>query len=183
MKFSPTPLPGAWLIEPERLGDERGWFARTFDAAEFRAREIELTVVQANTSFSPRRDTLRGMHYQADPHGEPKLISCVRGAIFDVGVDLRPESPSYCRWFGARLDAESGRALYLPRGVAHGLQTLTDDCEVRYLMGHEYVPDAGRGVRFDDPAFAIAWPEPSGERTISERDRSYAAYRPSGTPR
>jgi dTDP-4-dehydrorhamnose 3,5-epimerase len=176
MRFEQTPLPGAWLIEPERLGDERGWFARTFDAAEFADRGIELAVVQANASFNVRRDTLRGLHYQAEPHGEPKLISCARGTIFDVGVDLRAESPFYCKWYGVQLGSDDGCALYLPRGVAHGFQTLTEDCEVRYLMGHEYVPEAARGVRWDDPVFAIDWPRPMETRTISEQDRTFANY-------
>jgi dTDP-4-dehydrorhamnose 3,5-epimerase len=178
MKFIQTPLAGAWLIEPERLSDERGWFARTFDADAFAVHGIELTVVQADASFNARRDTLRGMHYQAEPHGEPKLVSCTRGEIFDVGVDLRSGSPSYCRWHGVSLSAEDGRALFLPRGVAHGFQTLTDDCEVHYLMGHEHVSEAARGLRWDDPRFDIRWPEPSGPRTISERDRSYSDYQP-----
>lgn len=176
MKFIQTPLLGAWLIEPERLGDERGWFARTFDADAFAARGIQITVVQANISFTERRDTVRGLHYQAEPHGEPKLVRCVRGVIFDVGVDLRPTSSSYCRWHAVELSAEDGRALYLPPGVAHGFQTLADHCEVHYLMGHEFVSEAERGVRWDDPAFSIRWPRPSGERTISARDRAHPSF-------
>lgn len=176
MRFIETPLLGAWLIEAERLGDERGWFARTFDFNMFAEHGIELTVVQTNASFSAKRDTLRGMHYQAEPYGEPKLVSCVQGHIFDVGVDLRPESPSYGRWYGVPLSAEQGRALFLPRGVAHGFQTLTDNCEVHYLMGHEFVRHAARGVRFDDPAFGIEWPSPVGERVISERDLGYPDF-------
>jgi dTDP-4-dehydrorhamnose 3,5-epimerase len=117
------------------------------------------------------------MHYQADPHGESKLVRCVRGAIFDVAVDLRADSPTYCRWHGVELSAESRRALFVPAGLAHGFQTLTDDCEVHYQMGHRYVPEASRGVRWDDPAFAIEWPPaPPGGRTISDRDRSYPDF-------
>jgi dTDP-4-dehydrorhamnose 3,5-epimerase len=176
MRFAKTPLPGAWVIDVERLSDERGWFARTFDEAEFTARGLCSRVVQCNASFNDRRDTVRGMHYQAEPHGEPKLVRCVRGALFDVAVDLRRDSPTHRRWHGVELSAENGRMFYLPAGLAHGFQTLTDDCEVLYLMGAEYVPGAARGVRFDDPAFAIGWPPPAGELTVSARDRGYADY-------
>jgi dTDP-4-dehydrorhamnose 3,5-epimerase len=176
MKFHETPLPGVWLIEPERKGDERGWFARTFDAEEFRARGMNPDVVQCNASFNARRDTLRGMHYQAAPHGESKLVRCVRGAIFDVAVDLRPDSETYCQSHGVELSAENGHDFYIPAGLAHGFQTLTDDCEVLYQMGHRYVPEAARGVRFDDPAFGIDWPAPRRERLVSHRDASYPDF-------
>jgi dTDP-4-dehydrorhamnose 3,5-epimerase len=176
MRFHETPLPGVWLIEPKRLGDERGWFARTFDSEEFRARGMSPEVVQCNASHNAQRDTLRGMHYQADPHGEPKLVRCVRGAIFDVAVDLRGESPTYCGWHGVELSAENGHALYIPAGLAHGFQTLAEDCEVLYQMGYRYVPEAARGIRFDDPALGIAWPAPRGERIVSERDASYPDF-------
>jgi dTDP-4-dehydrorhamnose 3,5-epimerase len=165
------------VLELERLGDERGWFARTFDAQEFRAREMNPEVVQCNASFNARRDTLRGMHYQADPHGESKLVRCVRGAIYDVAVDLRPDSPTYLAWHGVELSAENGHAFYIPAGLAHGFQTLAEDSEVLYQMGHRYVPEAARGVRFDDPAFGIRWPEPHGERIVSERDLAYADFK------
>ncbi|HEY2141467.1 MAG TPA: dTDP-4-dehydrorhamnose 3,5-epimerase [Solirubrobacteraceae bacterium] len=178
MRFVQTPLAGAWMIEPDRIADERGWFARTFDADEFRARGLNPEVVQCNASFNARRGTLRGMHYQAEPHGESKLVRCVRGAIFDVAVDLRAGSQTHRGWHGVELSAENGCAFYIPAGVAHGFQTLTDKCEVLYQMGHPYVPEAARGVRFDDPAFAIVWPEVEGERTISERDRAYGDYSP-----
>ena len=178
MKFLDTPLPGVWVIELERHGDERGWFARTFDREEFRARGLNPDVVQCNASFNSRRDTLRGMHYQAEPHGEPKLVRCVRGAVFDVAVDLRSDSATYCRWHGVELTAENGLALYIPAGLAHGFQTLSDDSELLYQMGHHYVPEAARGVRYDDPAFGIRWPEPHGERVVSERDASYPDYVP-----
>jgi dTDP-4-dehydrorhamnose 3,5-epimerase len=178
MRFIETPLPGAWVIELEELADERGWFARTFDAEEFRARGLNPSVVQSNASFNARRGTLRGMHYQADPHGESKLVSCVRGAIFDVAVDLRPDAPTCSRWHGVELSAENHRAFYIPVGVAHGFQTLTDDCEVLYQMGHPYVPEAARAVRWDDPAFAIDWPAVDGDRVIAEKDRAYPDFRP-----
>jgi dTDP-4-dehydrorhamnose 3,5-epimerase len=176
MKFTATPLRGVWVVEPDRFADERGWFARTFDQEEFREHGMNPDVVQCNASLNARRDTLRGMHYQAEPHGESKLVRCVRGAIFDVAVDLRRDSVSYCDWYGVELTAENGHALYIPSGLAHGFQTLTDDCEVLYQMGRAHVPDCARGVRFDDPAFAIEWPSPDGERIVSERDGSYPDF-------
>ncbi len=176
MRFEETPLPGAWVIDVDALSDERGWFARTFDQAEFAARGLCAEVVQANASFNARRDTLRGLHYQAEPHGESKLVRCVRGAVFDVAVDLRPESPTHCGWHAVELSADNRRMFYIPAGLAHGFQTLTDDCELHYLMGRRYVPEAARGVRWDDRAFAVAWPESAGERTMSERDRGYPDY-------
>jgi dTDP-4-dehydrorhamnose 3,5-epimerase len=178
MKFHETHLPGVWLIQPERFGDERGWFARTFDREEFQRRGLSCEVAQCNASYNVKRDTLRGMHYQTDPHGESKLVRCVRGAIFDVAVDLREDSPSFCAWHGAKLSAENGHALYIPPGLAHGFQTLTDDCEVIYQMGHRYVPEAASGVRYDDSAFAIDWPEPQGDRIVSARDASYPDFLP-----
>jgi dTDP-4-dehydrorhamnose 3,5-epimerase len=176
MRFTQTPLPGVWVIELEQIGDERGWFARTFDAEEFHVRGLNPDVVQCNASFNSRSGTVRGLHYQAEPRGESKLVRCSRGAIFDVAVDLRVGSPDCCRWHGVELSAENGRALYIPAGMAHGFQTLTDDCEVLYQMGHQYVPGAARGVRWDDPAFAIEWPACSGERTISSKDRQYPDF-------
>jgi dTDP-4-dehydrorhamnose 3,5-epimerase len=179
VRFAESPLDGVWVVELEPIRDERGWFARTFDAQAFRERGLDPTVVQCSASFNPCRDTLRGMHYQAPPHGEPKLVSCASGAIFDVAVDLRRDSPSYCRWFGAELSADNGRMLFLPEGVAHGFQTLRDDSLVLYQMGHEYVADAARGVRWDDPAFAISWPPPaSGARVMSERDATCPDFAP-----
>lgn len=178
MRFMQTPLAGAWVIEPDRLCDERGWFARTFDAEEFQARGLNPAVVQCNASFNASSGTLRGMHYQAEPHGESKLVRCVRGAIFDVAVDLRGDSDTHCAWHGVELSAENGLAFYIPPGLAHGLQTLADDCEVLYQMGNPYVPEAARGVRWDDPAFAIAWPAVDRERTISAKDRAYPGFNP-----
>jgi dTDP-4-dehydrorhamnose 3,5-epimerase len=178
MRFKQTPLPGAWVVELQLLEDERGWFARTFDAEEFEARGMNPNVVQCNASFSARCDTLRGMHYQAEPHGESKLVHCVRGAIFDVAVDLRPDSPAFRRWHGVELSAENRRAYYIPAGLAHGFQTLTNDCEVLYQMGHRYVLEMARGVRWDDPAFAIEWPAVRDERIISQRDRAYPDFQP-----
>jgi dTDP-4-dehydrorhamnose 3,5-epimerase len=178
MQFLETPLPGAWVIELDLLGDDRGWFARTFDRAEFEARGLNPEVAQCNASFNARRGTLRGMHYQADPHGESKLVRCVRGAVFDVAVDLRRDCPTLCRWHGVELSADNRLALYIPTGMAHGFQTLTDDCELIYQIGTAYVPGAERGVRWDDPAFGIEWPSISVERTISDRDRAYPDFDP-----
>jgi dTDP-4-dehydrorhamnose 3,5-epimerase len=176
MRFSQTPLADTWVVELDPIADERGWFARTFDAEEFAAHGLNPSMVQCNVSFNARRDTLRGMHYQAEPHGESKLVRCVRGAIFDVAVDLREDSATLHGWHGVELSAENRRAFYIPAGLAHGFQTLTDDTEVLYQMGHHYVPEAARGVRFDDPAFGIEWPEPAGERIVSERDASYPDF-------
>jgi dTDP-4-dehydrorhamnose 3,5-epimerase len=176
MRFAQTPLQGVWVIELDLLGDERGWFARTFDAEEFESRGLNPAVVQCNASFNARRDTLRGMHYQADPYGESKLVRCMRGAIFDVAVDLRNDRSTFRAWHGVELSAGNRRALYIPAGLAHGFQTLTDDSEVLYQMGVRYVPEASRGVRWDDPAFGIEWPQVQGQRIVSERDRSYADF-------
>jgi dTDP-4-dehydrorhamnose 3,5-epimerase len=178
MVFLETSLPGAWIIELEQLADERGWFARTYDADEFKARGLEANVAQCNASFNTRRDTLRGLHYQAEPYGESKLVRCVRGAIFDIAVDMRPDSSTYRRWRAVELSADNRRAFYIPAGLAHGFQTLTDDTEVLYQMGSRYVAEAARGVRWDDPALAIEWPQPQGERIISVRDASFPDLQP-----
>jgi dTDP-4-dehydrorhamnose 3,5-epimerase len=176
VRFTETRLSGAFVVELDLLADERGHFARTFDVAEFAEHGLDPAVVQCNTSFNTRRGTLRGMHYQADPDGEAKLVRCTRGSIYDVAVDLRPDSGSRGRWFGAELSASNGRMLYIPTGMAHGFQTLEDGTEVHYQMSHHYVPEAARGVRFDDPAFGIEWPLP--DPIVSERDRQYADFRP-----
>ncbi|MDX6723415.1 MAG: dTDP-4-dehydrorhamnose 3,5-epimerase [Solirubrobacteraceae bacterium] len=175
MRFTEAPLAGAWVIDPDRRSDERGFFARTFDREEFAARGLESAVVQCSTSYNTRAGTLRGMHFQAAPHGEPKVVRCTQGAIYDVIVDLRPDSPTHRRWFATELSAENGRAVYIPVGVAHGFQTVADASEVLYMMGHEYVPEAASGVRWDDPAFGIAWPD-CHQRIMSDRDRSYPDY-------
>jgi dTDP-4-dehydrorhamnose 3,5-epimerase len=179
VRLSQTPLSGAWIVEPERLEDERGFFARTFDRAAFESRGLDPAVVQCNTSFNRRAGTLRGMHHQTEPHGEPKLVRCTRGAIHDVIVDLRPGSPTRTQWFGVDLSDENGIALYVPRGMAHGFQTLVDDSEVLYMMGAAYAPEAASGVRWDDPAFGIEWPPaPVGGRVLSDRDARYPDFRP-----
>ncbi len=177
MRYLETPLSGAWVLELDLLEDDRGWFARTFDAAEFDARGMNPAVVQCNASFNARGGTLRGMHYQAEPHGESKLVRCVRGAIYDVAVDLRAGSPTFLQWHGVELSAENRRSFYIPAGLAHGFQTLEDSSEVHYLMGDPYVPKSSRGVRWNDPAFAITWPEPpAAGRIVSERDAEYADF-------
>jgi dTDP-4-dehydrorhamnose 3,5-epimerase len=174
-----TSLTGAFVVELERLDDERGHFARTFDREQFAAAGLDGRVVQASTSFNLHAGTLRGMHYQAEPHAEAKLVRATRGAVYDVIVDLRSGSPTRCQWFAVQLDAETGRALYVPPGFAHGFQTLEDASEVLYQMSYPYVSDAARGVRFDDPVFAIEWPAPpTGKRIVSQRDREFADYEP-----
>jgi dTDP-4-dehydrorhamnose 3,5-epimerase len=177
VKLSETPLAGAFVIELETLRDERGFFARTFDAATFREHGLDPAVVQCNTSFNEKSGTLRGMHYQAAPFQECKLVRCTRGRIFDVIVDLRPDSETYCRWFGIELTADGGRELYVPKDFAHGFQTLEDGSEVHYQMSREYVPAQARGARWDDPAFGIDWPA-TAERTMSDKDRNYPDFRP-----
>ena len=174
MRFTETPLRGAFVVELDLLADERGHFARTFDRDEFAAHGLDPAVVQCNTSFNARRGTLRGMHYQADPDGEAKLVRCTRGSVFDVAVDLRPGSETFRRWFGVELSAGNGRMLYIPVGMAHGFQSLEDGCELHYQMSHHYVPEAARGVRFDDPAFGIEWP--LADPIVSERDRAFPDF-------
>jgi dTDP-4-dehydrorhamnose 3,5-epimerase len=174
VNFAETAIPGAYVITLEAIGDDRGWFARTFCTEEFSSRGLEPVVAQCNASFNVRAATLRGMHYQADPHGEAKLVRCSRGAIYDVLVDLRPDSPSYCRWVGIELTPENRRMVYAPIGTAHGFVTLADASEVLYQMSYPYMPDAARGVRFDDPTFRIEWP--LAPAIISDRDRSYPDF-------
>jgi dTDP-4-dehydrorhamnose 3,5-epimerase len=177
VRLRPTALPGAHVVELELLSDERGWFARTFDAEAFAALGLDARVSQCNASFNAHAGTLRGLHYQAEPHGEAKLVRCARGAVYDVIVDLRPDSETYCRWLGIELRQDGVESLFVPAGFAHGFQTLVDGAEVLYQMSYHYVPDAARGVRWDDPAFGIEWPEPPPVgRTISERDATYPDF-------
>lgn len=171
MKFHKTTLADAMLIDIEPRGDDRGFFARVFCEREFAAHGLETRYVQANHSRNARKGTLRGMHFQKSPHGEVKLVRAVGGAIHDVIIDLRRDSPSYGRWEGFDLTAENGRILYVPAGFAHGFQTLEDNCDVTYMVSQPYTPEAERGVRFDDPAFGINWPLPVA--TISEKDAAW----------
>ena len=174
MIFAPTALAGAFVVDLERREDERGFFARSFCQREFEAHGLDPAVVQCNVSCNRRRGTLRGMHWQEEPHGEAKLVRVTQGALWDAIVDLRPDSPSYCQWIGAELTAGNRRALYIPRGFAHGFQTLTDDVEVFYQMSAFYIPDAQRGVRWDDPAFGIDWP--IRPPFLSDRDATYPDF-------
>ncbi len=171
MLFTRTSIDGAFVVEPEPISDERGFFARTWCQREFKAHGLNSELVQCNLSFNRRKGTLRGMHYQAAPHQEAKLVRCTTGAIYDVAIDLRPTSPTFGAHTAAVLDAANRRMLYIPEGCAHGFLTLQDGTEVAYQMSAFYVPEADRGVRFDDPAFGIRWPDEV--RVISQRDRSY----------
>ena len=171
MIFTPTPLAGGWIVDLERHEDERGYFARTWCRREFEAQGLDGALVQSSLSHNPRRGTLRGLHWQAPPHAEVKLVRCSRGAIWDVMVDLRPDSPTYTRHFGAELTAANGRALYIPEGFAHGFVTLADDSDVVYQMSAYYEPAAGRGARWNDPAFGIVWPV--RDPILHPRDASY----------
>jgi dTDP-4-dehydrorhamnose 3,5-epimerase len=172
MLFTSTRLEGAYLIEVERQADERGFLARTFCEREFAAHGLPMRIVQSSTIHSPRRHTLRGLHYQEEPHSEVKLVRCTRGSIFLVMVDLRPDSKTRNDWVGIELSAGNWRLAYVPQGFAQGYQTLEDDTEVLYQMSHHYAPEAARGVRWNDPAFDIAWPA-AEQRIISERDRTW----------
>ena len=171
MRFVPSPLPGVYVIEPERHADERGYFARTWCAEELAAQGLESGLAQCSVSFNQRKGTLRGLHYQAPPFAEVKLVRCVRGALFDVAVDLRPDSQSFRKWFGIELTAENGRGLYVPRGFGHGFLTLADETEVSYQISARFSPPSTRGVRYDDPFLGIRWP--AKVDVIAARDRDY----------
>jgi dTDP-4-dehydrorhamnose 3,5-epimerase len=172
MRFVETPLKGAFVVELERIEDERGFFARSFCEREFAEQGLVPRFVQCNLSYNRSKGTLRGMHYQAEPHPEAKLVRCTFGAIFDVIVDIRPASPTVHRWFGTELSASNRRMLFIPTGFAHGFQCLTDDAEVFYQMSEFYHPECARGLRWDDPRLGIGWPLPNP--VVSQRDRSYS---------
>jgi|SRR5579863_1154698 len=174
MIFHATRLPGVFEISIEPHNDERGFFARSWCVREFEQHGLNPVTVQCNISFNEKKGTLRGMHYQAEPHPETKLVRCTRGAIFDVVVDLRPDSPAYKQWIGVTLTAENRRMLYIPAGCGHGLLTLEDRAEIFYQMSEFYYPELSRGVRWNDPAFGIEWP--ISPATISERDRTYPDF-------
>ena len=176
MLFRPTPLSGLAVVEPEKREDGRGYFARTFCAEEFASAGLPVSFLQCNTSFNKRRGTLRGLHYQADPFPEAKLVRCTRGAIFDVAVDLRPGSPTRCHWFGLTLTADNASMLFIPGGFAHGFQTLEDASEVFYQMGESYRSDLARGVRWNDKAFGIEWPVE--DPILSPGDADYPDFAP-----
>lgn len=174
MKFSPTALAGAYIIDIEPMPDERGFFARTWCRDEFAKHGLNPDLAQCSISFNKKRGILRGMHYQAAPHEETKVVRCVRGAIYDVILDLRPVSPTFRKWIAMELSVDNRRMLYIPAGLAHGFQSLTDDTEVFYQISTFYHPASARGVRWDDPAFGIEWP--AGERIISDKDRRYPDF-------
>lgn len=174
MQFLTTNLGDARLIHLESVGDSRGFLARTFCVREFAAHGLETNFVQHSISFSARKGTLRGMHYQREPYGEVKLVRCLKGAIWDVIIDIRPDSPTYRRWQGFELSGANGHQLYVPKGFAHGFQTLSDDVEVNYLISEPYSPEAGCGIRHNDRAFGIGWPLPVTE--ISQKDLDWADF-------
>lgn len=178
MIFSPTRLQGAFLIDLEPRADARGFFARSFCEREFAERGLCVRYPQCNISYNRQRGTLRGMHYNRLPHEEAKLVRCQSGGIYDVIIDLRPGSPTLGQWLGVELTAQNRRMLYIPKGFAHGFLTLSDDAEIFYQMSEPYAPDAGLGLRFDDPGIGIMWPEPV--ELISERDRNYPDWHPEG---
>jgi dTDP-4-dehydrorhamnose 3,5-epimerase len=176
MTFREAKLSGAFIIELEKFEDERGFFAHSWSEKEFAARRLDSRMVECSISFNWKRGTLRGMHYQAAPHGQVKIVRCTKGAIYDVIIDLRAASPTFKQWVGVELTAENHSMLYIPKGFAHGFQTLEDASEVFYQMSEVYAPESGRGVRWNDPAFKIAWPEPVS--MINERDRTYPDVNP-----
>lgn len=174
MIFTPTPLHDAYVITPEKREDSRGFFARAWCRQEFAAHGLNTELAQANLSFNRQRGTLRGMHFQLAPHAEVKLVRCTRGAIHDVIIDLRPDSPSYMQWFGIDLTADNHTMLYVPKGFAHGYQTLLDDSEVFYQVSDAYAPGFEGGVRHNDPLFGIKWP--LAVASISEKDANWSDY-------
>jgi dTDP-4-dehydrorhamnose 3,5-epimerase len=178
MKFTATSIAGVWLVEMERIEDARGWFARSWCEREFAERGLNPRLAQCSVSSNKQKGTLRGMHYQIAPHEEAKLVRCVRGAMFDVALDVRPSSATFKQWFGVELTSENGRMLYVPEGCAHGFQTLADDTEVLYQISTEWRPDSGRGIRWNDPSFGIPWPLPAP--SLSPRDAAYADFASSG---
>ncbi|HLG19347.1 MAG TPA: dTDP-4-dehydrorhamnose 3,5-epimerase [Bdellovibrionota bacterium] len=176
MKFKKTTLDGLWSISPEPRVDDRGFFARTFCAKEFSENGLENRLVQTNLSYNNKRGLIRGLHYQSEPYEEAKCVSCVRGAIFDVAVDLRPGSRTYLHWYGVDLDAEQSNMLYVPKGFAHGFQTLQNDALVLYYISEFYRPELQRGIPWNDATLKISWPIPNP--TLSDRDRNFSPLQP-----
>lgn len=174
MIITETKLTGAFLIEPEKFEDVRGFFARSWSQKECEALGLDAHLVECNISFNKKKGTLRGMHYQAAPHGQVKIVRCTRGAVYDVIIDLRPDSPTFKQWVGVKLTARNHLMLYIPKEFAHGFQTLRDDTEVFYQMSTYYAPGSARGVRWNDPAFGIEWPE--DERIIIARDEKHPDF-------
>lgn len=178
MIFHGLEIPGAYLLEPERKEDKRGFFARTYCRRELEERGLDPTVVQCNISVNKERGTVRGMHWQAEPYPEVRLVRCTRGAVHDVILDLRPESPTFKEHYAVELDDENRLSLYIPAGCAHGFQTLTDGAEVFYQMSEFYYPELARGVRWNDPAFKITWPLEVS--VISDKDLSFPDFEEKG---
>ncbi|MEL6949397.1 MAG: dTDP-4-dehydrorhamnose 3,5-epimerase [Pseudomonadota bacterium] len=176
MLFTPTPVAGAMILEVKRIGDDRGYFGRLWCEREMAEQGLVSVIRQSNVGFSPRKGTLRGLHYQCAPHQEVKIVRCTRGRVFDVVVDLRPDSPTYCAWHGEELTPDNGKMLYVPEGCATGYLTLEDDSEIYYNTSEFYAPDAATGVRWDDPAFAIDWP--TQPAVLSDNDVSWPDYTP-----
>jgi dTDP-4-dehydrorhamnose 3,5-epimerase len=176
MRFIETTFDQAYVIELEKHEDERGFFARAFCREEFAAHGLTTDMVQMNTSYSAARGTLRGMHYQTAPYREAKLMRCIQGSIYDVIVDVRPDSPTFMKWMGVELSSQNRRMFYVPEGFAHGFLTLEEDCEALYLVSAVYAPDHERGLRYDDPALGIEWP--TDVRFVSEKDRNWPSLRP-----
>jgi dTDP-4-dehydrorhamnose 3,5-epimerase len=176
MRFQETTLQGVWLVTPDRFDDERGFFARTWGLDEFESNGLDARVVQRNISYNRSLGTLRGMHFQQPPYAEVKIISCLIGAIYDVAMDIRPESPTFGQWFGAELRADNGNLLYVPDGCAHGYLSLEPDSTVEYLISEYYHPESAGGIRWDDPFFKVQWPfEPS---VMTPRDRTWPDFTP-----
>lgn len=176
IKFTETKLRGAFVVEPEIFEDERGFFARSYSEKEFLDQGIKLRMAESHISFNKMRYTIRGLHFQKDPHAQAKLVRCTQGAIFDVIVDLRPDSPTFKQWFGEELTAANHLMLYVPAGFAHGYQTLEDNSEMFYQVSEFYVPESCGGVRWNDPAFAIQWRAMDGV-TLNERDQNYPDFK------
>lgn len=174
MIFKETKLKGAYVIDLEKKEDERGFFARSFCRKEFFEQGLKLSIRQSNISYNKKRGTLRGMHYQVSPHREAKLVSCIRGVIYDVIIDLRRSSPTYCKWSAIELSRENYRSMYIPEGFAHGFQALTDNAAVLYQMSEFYHPECARGIRWDDQFFSIDWP--LNKKIISIKDKGYPLF-------
>jgi dTDP-4-dehydrorhamnose 3,5-epimerase len=175
MLFTETKLAGAFLIQPEPVEDERGFFARTWCLRELEDHGLVSRLAQCSVSYNRRKGTLRGMHYQIAPHQEEKIVRCTQGALWDVTLDLRPESPTFKQWVGYELSADNRAQVYIPAGCAHGFQTLEDNTEALYMISEFYSPESARGVRWDDPAFSITWPA-AERRIISARDAGYPDF-------
>ena len=171
MKFNETSLPGVFHIDMQPIEDSRGYFSRFWCRKELQDHGLDFEVAQINTSFSASAGTLRGLHYQRDPYGEAKFVACTRGSVFDVAVDVRPNSPNYLQWFGIELTADNDRLLFIPAGFAHGYQVLEDSTKLLYLVSEFYTPDAEAGLRYDDPAIGIEWPQ--DVTSVSEKDTQW----------